>query len=122
MIKVYSYSRCIACRKALKWLDDHGITYELADIRTDHPDEALLRKLHAMSGLPLQNFWNTGGKPFRDLDLVNRLPAMSEDEQFALLAADGMLVKRPLGVGERFVLTGFKEEEWAAKFFPRHAR
>ena len=115
MIKVYSYSRCIACRKALKWLDDHGITYELADIRTDHPNEALLRKLHAMSGLPLQNFWNTGGKPFRDLDLVNRLPAMSEDEQFALLASDGLLVKRPLLVTDSLVLPGFRSGEWEEK-------
>lgn len=115
MLKVYCYSRCTTCKKALKWLDDHGIEYELTDIKTDHPEEATLRELYGKSGLPLKRFWNTSGIPYRELGLAKRLPDMSEDEQLALLATDGMLVKRPLIVGDDFVLTGFKENEWAEK-------
>lgn len=115
MIKVYCYSRCTTCKKALKWLDDNGIAYELADIKTDHPDEKTLRTYHAASGLPLKRFFNTSGIPYREMELSKKLPIMSEDEQFALLATDGMLVKRPLLVGDGFVLTGFREEEWKEK-------
>ena len=115
MITVYCYSRCTTCKKALKWLDDNGIEYTLIDIKTDHPDEAALRKYYKTSGLPLKRFFNTSGIPYREMGLSKKLPEMSEDEQLALLATDGMLVKRPLVIGEGFVLTGFKEEEWAAK-------
>ena len=115
MLKVYCYSRCTTCKKALKWLDEHSIEYHLIDIKADHPDEETLRKYHSISGLPLKRFFNTSGQIYRDLELSNKLPAMSEDEQFALLATDGMLVKRPLLVGEGFVLTGFKEDEWKEK-------
>ena len=115
MLKVYCYNRCTTCKKALKWLDDNGIKYELADIKTDHPDEKTLRKYYAMSGLPLKRFFNTIGIPYREMELAKKLPDMSEDEQFALLATDGMLVKRPLVVGDGFVLTGFKEDEWKDK-------
>ena len=115
MLKVYCYNRCTTCKKALKWLDDNGIKYELADIKTDHPDEKTLRKYYAMSGLPLKRFFNTSGIPYREMELAKKLPDMSEDEQFALLATDGMLVKRPLVVGDGFVLTGFKEDEWKDK-------
>ena len=115
MIKVYCYSRCTTCKKALKWLDEKGIEHEVIDIKTDHPDEAALRKYYAMSGLPLKRFFNTSGIPYRELGLSKKLPDMSEDEQLALLATDGMLVKRPLVVGEDFVLTGFKEKEWIEK-------
>ena len=115
MLKVYCYSRCTTCKKALKWLDDHEVAYELADIRTDHPDEAALRRYYAMSGLPLKRFFNTSGIPYRELGLSKKLPSMSEEEQFSLLASDGMLVKRPLIVGEHFVLTGFNEDEWKEK-------
>ncbi|MBQ9212048.1 MAG: arsenate reductase family protein [Clostridia bacterium] len=115
MLKVYCYSRCTTCKKALKWLDDHRIEYELTDIKTDHPEEATLREFYDKSGLPLKRFWNTSGIPYRELGLAKRLPDMSEDEQLALLATDGMLVKRPLIVGDDFVLTGFKESEWAEK-------
>ena len=115
MIKVYCYSRCTTCKKALKWLDEKGIEHEVIDIKTDHPDEAALRKYYAMSGLPLKRFFNTSGLPYRELGLSKKLPDMSEDEQLALLATDGMLVKRPLVVGEDFVLTGFKEKEWIEK-------
>ena len=115
MIKVYCYSRCTTCKKALKWLDDNGIAFETIDIKADHPDEKTLREYWAMSGLPLKRFFNTSGIPYRELELSKKLPDLSEDEQFALLAADGMLVKRPLLVGDGFVLTGFKEDEWAGK-------
>lgn len=115
MLKVYCYSKCTTCKKALKWLDEHGVAYELLDIKTDHPDEDALRKYHAMSGLPLKRFFNTSGQIYRDMELSKKLPAMSDDEQFALLATDGMIVKRPLLVGADFVLTGFKEAEWEEK-------
>lgn len=115
MIKVYCYSRCTTCRKALKWLDEKGIAYDLIDIREDHPGEEELRQYYSMSGLPLKRFFNTSGMQYRELGLSKKLPEMSEDEQFALLAADGMLVKRPLVVGDGFVLTGFKENEWVEK-------
>ena len=115
MLKVYCYNKCTTCKKALKWLDDNGIDYELADIKSDHPDEKTLRKYYAMSGLPLKRFFNTSGIQYREMELSKKLPDMSEDEQFALLAADGMLVKRPLVVGDSFVLTGFREDEWKEK-------
>ena len=115
MIKVYCYSRCTTCQKALKWLDEKGIAYELLDIKGEHPDEAKLREYYAKSGLPLKRFFNTSGIPYREMKLSAKLPEMSEDEQLALLATDGMLVKRPLVVGEDFVLTGFKENEWTEK-------
>ena len=115
MLKAYCYSRCTTCKKALKWLDDNGIPYELLDIKTEHPNEETLRRYYALSGLPLKRFWNTSGIPYREMGLSKKLPAMSEDEQFALLATDGMLVKRPLLVGDNFVLTGFKENEWVEK-------
>ena len=115
MLKVYCYSRCSTCRKALKWLEDHGIAHTTADIRTEHPDADGLRELIAMSGLPLKRFFNTSGIPYRELGLAKKLPDMSEEEQIALLATDGMLIKRPLAVGDGFVLTGFREAEWAEK-------
>ena len=115
MLKVYCYSKCTTCQKALKWLKDKGIEHTVIDIRENHPDEETLRKYYAMSGLPLKRFFNTSGIPYRELELSKKLPDMSEDEQLALLATDGMLVKRPLLVGNDFVLTGFREDEWAAK-------
>ena len=115
MLKVYCYSRCTTCKKALKWLDDHQIPYGTADIKTEHPDEETLRRYYAMSGFPLKRFFNTSGIPYREMELAKKLPGMSEDEQFALLATDGMLVKRPLLVGDDFVLTGFREDEWKEK-------
>ena len=115
MIKVYCYSRCTTCKKALKWLDEKGIEHEVIDIKADHPDEKTLREYYTISGLPLKRFWNTSGIPYREMGLSKKLPEMSEDEQLALLATNGMLVKRPLLVGDDFVLTGFKEVEWAEK-------
>ena len=115
MLKVYCYSRCTTCRKALKWLDDHSIAYETVDIKENHPTEADLRKYYTMSDLPLKRFWNTSGLPYREMGLSKKLLNMIEDYQLKLLATDGMLVKRPLLVGDSFVLTGFKENEWADK-------
>ena len=115
MITVYCYSRCSTCKKALKWLDENGIEHEVLDIKEDHPDEDLLRKYYAMSGLPLKRFFNTSGIQYREMGLSKKLPDMSEEEQIALLATDGMLVKRPLVVGDDFVLTGFREHEWTEK-------
>ena len=115
MLKVYYYNKCTTCKKALKWLEENDIDYELIDIKTDHPDEQTLRKYYAISGLPMKRFFNTSGTQYRELELSKKLPDMGEDEQFALLATDGMLVKRPLVVGDNFVMTGFKEDEWKEK-------
>ena len=115
MLKIYCYPKCTTCKKALKWLDDNGIEYALTDIKTDHPDEAKLRGYHKLSGLPLKRFFNTSGIQYRELELSKKLPEMPEDEQFALLATDGMLVKRPMVIGDGFVLVGFREEEWKQK-------
>ena len=114
MLKVYCYSRCSTCQKALKWLQAHGIAHTVIDIKTDHPDEETLRAYYKQSGLPLKRFFNTSGLPYRELGLSKKLPDMPEDEQLRLLSTDGMLVKRPLVVGDGFVLTGFKEAEWEA--------
>ena len=115
MFKVYCYSKCSTCKKALKWLDEKKIKHEVVDIKADHPDEDALRKYYTISGLPLKRFFNTSGMQYRELELSKRLPDMGEDEQFRLLASDGMLVKRPLLVGDGFVLTGFKQSEWEEK-------
>ena len=115
MLKVYCYARCTTCQKALKWLNDHGIGHTVIDIKSNHPDEKTLREYYAVSGLPLKRFFNTSGIPYRELELSKKLPFMTEDEQLALLATDGMLVKRPLLVADQFVLTGFREEEWTNK-------
>ena len=115
MIKVYCYSKCSTCKKALNWLDENNVKYEVVDIKRDHPDSDTLRRYFAMSGLPLKRFFNTSGIQYREMELSKKLPDMSEDEQIALLATDGMLVKRPLLVGDDFVLTGFKQSEWEAK-------
>ena len=112
MVKVYCYSRCTTCKKALKWLEENNVEHEVIDIKEKNPDEKTLRKYYKISGLPLKRFFNTSGIQYRELDLSRKLPGMSEDEQFKLLSTDGMLVKRPLLVGKDFVLTGFKEEEW----------
>ena len=112
MIKVYCYSKCSTCKKALKWLDDRGVAYEKIDLKEKNPGEAELREYHAKSGLPLKRFFNTSGMIYRDMELSKKLPAMSDDEQFALLASDGMLVKRPLLVKDDTVLPGFRAKEW----------
>ena len=115
MLKVYCYSKCSTCKKALEWLKNNGVDYTAIDIKENHPDEKTLREYYSMSGLPLKRFFNTSGQIYRDMELSKKLPGMSEDEQLALLSTDGMLVKRPLLVGDDFVLTGFKEAEWKEK-------
>ena len=112
MTKVYCYSKCTTCKKALKWLDDNRIAYTLIDIKEDHPDEKTLREYYKKSGLPLRKFFNTSGQLYREMELSKKLPDMSEEEMLKLLASDGMLVKRPLLVTEDAVLTGFREDDW----------
>lgn len=112
MTKVYCYTRCTTCKKALKWLEDNKIDHTVIDIKGDHPDEKTLRELHKKSGLPLKRFFNTSGQLYREMELSRKLPDMSEDEMFKILASDGMLVKRPLLVTEKTVIPGFKEELW----------
>lgn len=109
------YPRCSTCQKAQKWLDAHHIDYTLRDIKLQNPSENELRAWHNASGLPLKRFFNTSGQQYRALELKDRLPQMSMDEQYALLATDGMLVKRPMLIGDDFVLVGFKEPDWSER-------
>jgi len=109
------YPKCSTCQKADKWLSDRGISVEHRPIKEDRPTEDELRLWHKTSGLPLKRFFNTSGLLYKELGLKDRLPAMTEDEMFALLASDGMLVKRPLLIGGDFVLVGFRESEWEEK-------
>lgn len=104
------YPKCSTCRKAQKFLDDNKISYDLRDIKEDNPTEKELRKWYKTSGLPLKKFFNTSGLLYKQMDLKNKLPSMSEDEMIKLLASDGMFVKRPLLIDGDKVLTGFKEE------------
>ncbi len=106
------YPSCTTCKKAEKWLEERKIPVEKRHIKEDNPTEAELRAWHERSGLPLKRFFNTSGLKYKELELSKRLPAMPEGEQFKLLASDGMLVKRPILVGESFVLVGFREAEW----------
>lgn len=106
------YPKCSTCQKARKWLDENLIAYELRDIKTANPTREELAVWHKRSGLPLKKFFNTSGLLYQSLALKDKLPGMSEDEMLWLLATDGMLVKRPLLIGDDFVLVGFKETEW----------
>lgn len=108
------YPKCSTCQKAKAWLDERGISYELRDIKTDNPTAEELTLWYRKSGLPLKKFFNTSGLQYKALGLKDKLPGMSEAGQLALLATDGMLVKRPLLVGDSFVLTGFRAAEWEA--------
>ncbi len=115
MLKFICYPKCTTCQRAKKWLDDNKIEYDLRDIKLDNPTLEELAEWYNKSGLPLKKFFNTSGLLYKSLDLKNKLPEMSEDEMLKLLATDGMLVKRPLLIGDDFVLVGFKEAEWANK-------
>lgn len=106
------YPSCSTCQKAKKWLDDHGVAYTARHIKDEKPTADELREWLACSGLPIKRFFNTSGLVYKNLGLKDKLPTMTEDEQIALLASDGMLVKRPLLVGGDFVLVGFKPAEW----------
>jgi arsenate reductase len=106
------YPKCTTCQKAKKWLEDHGVSYELRDIKIENPTYEELSQWYQKGGLPLKKFWNTSGLQYKALGLKDRLPTMDEEEQLKLLSTDGMLVKRPILVGDDFVLVGFKENEW----------
>ena len=110
-----AYPKCTTCQKAKKFLNDRGVSYEERHIKEDNPSADELRAWRQTSGLPLKKFFNTSGMQYRALGLKDKLPAMSEEEQLALLASDGMLVKRPILVGDGFVLTGFRQSEWEEK-------
>ena len=112
MIKFICYTKCTTCQKAKKWLDDNKIEYEFRDIKLYNPTLNELTEWHKKSGLPLKKFFNTSGLLYKSLDLKNKLPTMSDAEMLNLLATDGMLVKRPLLIGDDFVLVGFKEDEY----------
>jgi len=112
MMKFICYPKCTTCQKAKKWLDDHQIEYEIRDIKTENPAFEELSEWYEKSGLPLKKFFNTSGLLYKSLDLKNKLPDMSEEEMLKLLSTDGMLVKRPLLIGEDFVLLGFQESEY----------
>ena len=107
------YPKCTTCQKARKWLEAQNAAFTSRHIKDDAPTAEELRIWWERSGLPLKKFFNTSGMKYKELDLKNKLPAMSEEEQLALLAADGMLVKRPILVGEDFVLVGFREAAWS---------
>lgn len=109
------YPKCTTCQKARKWLDENGTNYTARDIKLENPGYEELKQWHTASGLPLRRFFNTSGLQYRALDLKDKLDGMDEDAQLQLLATDGMLVKRPLLIGDGFVLVGFKEKEWAQK-------
>ncbi len=110
------YPKCTTCKKAQNWLDQHSVAVTTRDIAKENPSENELREWHRASGLPLKKFFNTSGKKYKEQHLKDKLPSMSEDEQFKLLATDGLLVKRPILVGDGFVLVGFKEADWANRF------
>ena len=109
------YAKCSTCQKAKKWLDANGIEYTERQIKEQNPTLEELKLWHQKSGLPLKKFFNTSGLLYKDMKLKDKLPKMSEEEQYALLATDGMLVKRPMMIGEEFVLVGFKEADWEGK-------
>ena len=121
MLIFICYPKCTTCQKAKKWLDDHGIEYKLRDIKTDNPTLDELTLWHEKSGLPLRKFFNTSGLLYKSMELKDKLPGMSEEEMLQLLATDGMLVKRPLLIGEEFVLVGFKEADWTERLKKRSA-
>lgn len=111
-MKVLVYKKCSTCTKALKWLEEHQISYEERAIVDENPTYEELKEWYEKSGLPLKRFFNTSGMLYKEMQLKDKLKDMSEDEQLRLLATNGMLVKRPLLIGDDVVLTGFKQAEW----------
>ena len=118
MITFVCYPKCSTCQKAQKWLEERRIPYQLRDIKTDNPSAQELSTWHQSSGLPLKKFFNTSGLLYRSMELKDKLPGMTEEEMLRLLSTDGMLVKRPILVGDGLVLVGFKEKEWKARLCP----
>lgn len=119
MLKFVCYPKCSTCQKARKWLEENGVAYDLRDIKIENPTAEELERWHRMSGQPLRKFFNTSGLLYKSMELKTKLPTMTEAEMLALLATDGMLVKRPLAVGDDFVLLGFRESEWEEKLKAR---
>lgn len=111
MLFVY-YPKCSTCQKAKKWLDAHKIAYEERDIKMENPSKEELKEWYEKSGMELKKFFNTSGTLYKSMQLKDKLPGMTEEEQLELLGTDGMLVKRPILVGDDFVLTGFKEAQY----------
>ncbi len=109
------YPKCSTCKKAVKWLGEHGVEYTDRHIVEENPSAEELKEWHQKSGLPLKRFFNTSGQIYRQNNIKDQLPNMSEEEQYDLLATNGMLVKRPIVVGDDFVLVGFKEKEYEDK-------
>lgn len=110
------YPKCSTCKKALNWLKEHDVEFEDRHIVEENPTAEELKEWHEKSGLPLKRFFNTSGQIYRQNNIKDRLPNMSEEEQYELLATNGMLVKRPIVVGDDYVLVGFKEKEYEEKF------
>lgn len=106
------YPKCTTCQKTKKWLTENGIAFEERNIKENNPTMEEIKEWHKMSGLPLNKFFNTSGLLYKELKLKDKLPDMSEDEKYNLLASDGMIVKRPILIGDGFVLVGFKETDW----------
>lgn len=106
------YPQCSTCKKAKKWLDGHGVSYTDRHIKEENPNAGELKEWHERSGLELKKFFNTSGMLYKEMKLKDKLPGMSQEEMYELLASDGMLVKRPLVIGEDFVLVGFREAQW----------
>ena len=106
------YPKCSTCKKAENWLNAHAVKYTMRHIAEDNPSYEELKEWYEKSGLPLKRFFNTSGLLYKEMDLKNKLPSMSEDEQLRLLATNGMLVKRPMLISDEKVLVGFKETEW----------
>ena len=115
MLNFICYPRCTTCQKAQKWLDENNIQYQQRDINAENPTFDVLKEWYLKSGLPLKKFFNTSGLLYKSMGLKDKLPTMSEDEMLDLLASDGMLVKRPIIIGNDFVCVGFKESEWSDK-------
>lgn len=113
MITIVHYPKCSTCKKAVKYLKDNNVEFESRDIKENNPSAEELQKWHERSGLPLKKFFNTSGLKYKELGLKDKLSSMSEEEQYQLLASDGMLVKRPILAGDDFVLVGFREEQWS---------
>ena len=115
MLLFVEYPKCSTCQKAKKWLIQQGLEFQDRHIVEENPKKEELETWYKESGLPLKRFFNTSGNKYKELHLKDRLPSMTEKEQLELLSTDGMLVKRPVLVGEDFVVTGFKEKEWREK-------
>lgn len=118
MLTFLCYPKCTTCQKAKRWLDDHAIAYEMRDIKLDNPCFEELTQWYQTSGLPLRKFFNTSGLLYKSMELKTKLPTMPEEEMLRLLASQGMLVKRPLLIGDNFVLVGFREPQWQTVLIP----